>query len=205
MRNEKIAIPIKIETDIPINNLPIDRMNAELYSESELSAFFAKDSFHSLNEIQAHFPITYFRCESVLNNTMESVPSSDSSYYIVFPVREGGNYLVFLWARLNRDQYELCSSDAYYVYNLPDESDFSTLKTDISFFELQEKYPCTWLVSTASSYVSSYSPTHNRSIVRCNWKLKNDEYILESWEKESGDFLHENYSEIFLKDLFLYE
>ena len=95
----KLDIPFNMNTtiiDYPINNSPIDRANAMKFSKTELSTYFDENRFHSINDIQIHFPIVYFRCISSEKGTTISVPSQDSNYYIVFPVEEGGNYLVFL-------------------------------------------------------------------------------------------------------------
>ena len=204
----KLDIPFNMDAiviDYPINNSPIDRANAMKFSKTDLSTFFDENRFHSINDIHIRFPIEYFRCISSESGTTISVPSQDSNYYIIFPVEEGGNYLVFLCWFLDENQYRLGCWDSIYINNLPDESDFFSLESGELYSEFHESFPCTWLVTTASSHIVSYSPTKNCSIVRCMWKYERNEYVLENWENESDEYVSKNYPSIFLKDLFAFD
>ena len=113
--------------------------------------------------------------------------------------------MVFLCWFLDENQYRLCCRDSIYINNLPDESDFYSLESGELYSGFHESYPCTWLVTYASSQVVSYSPTNNCSIVRCVWKYERNEYVLENWENESDEYVTNNYPSVFLKDLFAFD
>ena len=145
---------------IKINNEPISS-NKTSYSIAELKNFFTSEQdIIYLNDIYNTFVIEYLR----------KIENLDS-YYIVFPVSEGGKFVVFLYHNLDlkTGQKKLCYSDYMYVFNLPDEKMFEFVDNSYTYEDIKSIAPCTQLITTKSSSVESYSLLKNGSVMMCTY------------------------------------
>ena len=100
----------------------------QTFSINELEAFFCEEyqplstlwnkKKLFLNDINIRFPIKYLRKYS-----------ESEVFYIVYPVTEGGNFIVFLMAEINNDTKEkkFIYSNSLYVHNLPEKKVFDNL------------------------------------------------------------------------------
>ena len=137
------------EEGYTINNSPVDESIAE-YSLNDL-LFFLDDAHADndrqlfLNDINEAFPVAYLR----------KIENQDS-YYIAYPVSEGGVLLVLLNKALDFDVggVKLAYSEALYINDLPDKSQLS-IDTGMEFEEIQELVPCTVLNTEQSSAIES--------------------------------------------------
>ncbi len=144
-----------------INNDPISESKTS-YSIVELKDFFMDNQdIIYLNDINDRFSVEYFR----------EIQSSNS-YYIVFPVSEGGKFLIFLYHNLNLETYQkkLCYSDYMYVIDLPDEKAFSSVDLSYEYDDVKSLAPCTQLVTSRSSSVVSYSPLIDGNVMMCTYE-----------------------------------
>ena len=162
-----------------INNEPLG-YDDTAFSIDELDMFFSHSmsdrSILYLEDINQHFPIRHLR--KVENR---------ESYYIVYPVKEGGKYLIFLSSVLDpvTGQQWLCFdsvlTNALYVHNLPAEDDFDVLNSGNTFEDVKEVAPCTQLVLTRSSSIESYSILNNGNVMMCTYMRMDDHsLVLES-------------------------
>lgn len=158
-----------------INNEPLG-YNDTAYSIDDLDMFFSHNpsdrSILYLEDINQHFPIRHLR--KVENK---------ESYYIVYPVREGGKYLIFLNSVLDlttgreRLCFDSVLTNALYVYDLPDEDDFDVLNSGNTFEDVKEVAPCTQLILIRASSIESYSMLNNGNVMMCTY-IRMDDHTL---------------------------
>ena len=159
-----------------INNEPLD-YDDTAYSIDELDMVFSHNlsdrSMMYLEDINQHFLIEHLR--KVENH---------ESYYIVYPVREGGKYLIFLNSVLDpttgreRLCFDSALSNALYVHNLPDEDDFDVLNSGNTFEDVKKVAPCTQLILTRSSSIESYSMLNNGNVMMCSYRRMDEHFLL---------------------------
>lgn len=166
-----------------INNTPLSEYDTS-YSISELESFFSVHSIFGvadtgesetlyLDDINQKFPVTHLRRNAKHN-----------SYYIAYPVSEGGKYLVFLGAVIDpvSHQERACYLESIYVYNLPNRETFTKLEAGDSFFDVLKIAPYTHKAVMSSANVS-YSLMTNGDVMKCIYaKNGEQEWILESME-----------------------
>lgn len=159
-----------------INNLPISSGDRS-YSLENLRSFFENDGEYSskyLDEINAQFPITHLR-------RTEITVGADviRSYYIVYPVAEGGKYIIFLYTHLidiESNTQRMMSADVMYVNDLPKESDFSVIDYGSAYADVLRIAPHATVVNHVRSTGScSYSLLDNGKVLY--FKYERDQNI----------------------------
>lgn len=161
-------LTVKEVEGFKINYEPISD-NETSYSIVELKDFFTSNQdIIYLNDINNRFVIEYFR----------KIESLDS-YYIVFPVSEGGKFLVFLNYNLDLEthQKKLCYSDYMYVFNLPNEKIFEYVDNSYTYDNIKSLAPCTQLITTRSSSIVSYSPLSDGNVMVCTYARMDDQSL----------------------------
>lgn len=145
-----------------INNKPISSP-LELYSITELQSFFGNQWGIQLEDINDRFAIEYLR--------KVQVDSNFDSYYVAYPVSEGGKFLLFLTYSIDfeTDKIKLRSSDYIYVNDLSDEKEFDEVDGNCTYDDIKSLAPCTLLVSTRSSSTDSYSLLMDGNVMECTY------------------------------------
>ena len=168
-----------------INNEPIE--NADIrYSIDKLKSVFLnrsvigpsldRYSILSLDEIDQQLPVVYLR--QIQND--EGLPF----YYIVYPVSEGGNFLVLLSETIDPTSRErnLCCWSTFYTHDLPDKDRFAELEAGASLDDVMQIAPYTEMAIMSSADIS-YSLLRDGSAIKCTYARTTDEsLILESTE-----------------------
>lgn len=190
------SMPCMIEGYV-INNSPINQEDV-MYSIDELEKFFGPLSIQSdervyLEDINSRFPIQYLR-----------KAEDRESYYIVYPVLEGGKFIVLLGTQidLETDCCKLFCSNSLYVFNLPTESIFAELDNTSTYEDVKTLAPCTMLNTFLASSIDSYSILRDGQVVRCTY-IRNEEGVLYLDEMEviSYENPHFPFSGIIYSDL----
>ena len=152
-----------------INNSPIELKDYG-YHIKELQNFFGEPSLQKngslyLADIDGKFPIKYLRKAEKFE-----------SYYIVYPVFEGGKFLVFLNTHIDFEinNGRLMYSESLYIHNLPTRVDLSNLKSTNTYDDLKDILPCTVLNTTRSSSIDSYSILNDGWVLRCTYSRSTD-------------------------------
>ena len=154
-----------------INNDPLTPQE-QAYPIEELRRFFTlSDGFADmlyLDDIHNEFPLTHLR---------KSV--NQERYYIVYPVIEGGKYLVFLNTVLDSDSGEEKAVywESAYIWNLPGEEDFAHLKTGDTFADVQAIETYTVMPVMSSQFIS-YSLLKNGNVMECTYTRTEDSELI---------------------------
>ncbi len=158
-----------------INNSPMEQDNTTFTIE-ELEEFFDSTSLQTgdiiyLKDIHSRFPIKYLR-----------KAEETESYYIAYPVFEGGKFLVFLNTQLDFDSgyCKLFFAHSLYIHDLPVESDFAKLNNSNTYEDVKTLAPCTVLDIVKASSIDSYSVMRNGEILRCTYSK--NEYGILYWD-----------------------
>ena len=168
-----------------INNEPIETADTR-YSLEKLKSFFSNRSVMGsspdqflvlhLDEIDQKLPVVYLR----QIQTDEGFPF----YYIVYPVSEGGNFLVLLSESvdLTSSEVNLCCWSTFYTHDLPDKDRFAELEAGASLDDVMQIAPYTEMAIMSSADIS-YSLLRDGSAIKCTYARTTDEsLILESTE-----------------------
>lgn len=155
-----------------VNNIPIS-VSDRAYSLSELTAFFPSfTSIHrsdvvngemlNLDDINAVFPIEHLRVFE--QNGAEHC-------YLVYPVAEGGKFLVFFCQQVDSDfnPTRLVAADWLYVHALPKAADLENLEIGDSLETVLRLAPATKLNTLLSSHRISYSLLEDNSVIMCTY------------------------------------
>lgn len=141
-------------TGVKTNNDPI-LDTAQKLPISELKNYFENDLTKAgplfLEEINQKFPVEYLRSMSVSENR--------ESYYIAYPVLEGGLYVVFLTGAMSNDgsAFKLAALNSIYLSELPEKRDLNILQPGDTFDDVKRIAPATLLTTTKSSAITSVS------------------------------------------------
>ena len=160
---EKTKVPDFMEDEVEgfkINDEPMSSPKT-LYSIADLKGYFDNQWGIFLDDINDRFAIEYLR---------KAPKGSDfGSYYIVYPVSEGGKFLVYLVYHVDfeTNQKRLCSSDCLYINNLPNKKDFEQIDSSFTYDDIKRNAPCTHLVTVRSSSIVSYSPLADERVMMC--------------------------------------
>ena len=180
-------IPTVTVTDIDLsgkktNNDPIPD-TAQKLPLSEYTAFFGEFSDSesteplSLEEIDRVFPATYLR--------EQKVSESGQSYYIAYPVSEGGLYVVYLIGALLGDgsAVQLVYSESVYLADLPNKSDLASLRPGDPFDAVKQLAPATLLSTVRSSAIMSFSFLQDGTVAEIEYQkevyVKNGELLID--------------------------
>ena len=160
---ESQVIPMLTVTDVDVdlsgimvNHDPV-MADTQKLSITELQDFFGesfswtRENPHYLHEINERFPVSYLRSMSGTEN--------EQSYYIAYPVAEGGMYLVFLSPAISEDRQtaQLAGTATVYLSNLPEASDLDRLQYGDSFDTVKQIAPATLVSFLKSSAITSVS------------------------------------------------
>ena len=168
-----------------INNEPIETADTR-YSLEKLKSFFSNRSVIGsspdqypvlrLDEIDQKLPVVYLR--QIQND------EGFLFYYIVYPVSEGGNFLVLLSESVDPTSRErnLCCWSTFYTHELPDKDRFAELEAGASLDDVMQIAPYTEMAIMSSADIS-YSLLRDGSAIKCTYARTTDEsLILESTE-----------------------
>lgn len=151
-----------------INNLALTEDDTA-YPLKKLKDFFENSDSQTprtLDSINDMFPITHLRCA---DNT--SLVSASKSYYIAYPVAEGGTYIVFLLSILTDTGTSIqnrIAGETMYVNNLPN-SESLEVESLSTYEDLLKVAPCTILSVVVSSGPCSYSLLEGEKVLVCGY------------------------------------
>lgn len=170
--------------NLMVNNAPIST-SCNKYSITELQDYFVGFSdiravygkqlnLRSLRDVNAKFPVEYLR-----ERTRKDVEIK--TYYVVYPVTEGGLYIVYLTPTINDEceLYDYVCLDTAYLWDLPSLEDFQNIQINDNYTKVKELAPATILVSIMSSRIISYSYLENGNILEIEY---NQHIVDESYE-----------------------
>lgn len=162
-----------------LNNLPLTGKDTS-YPIQNLRDFF-KQEMRTLDNINGRFPITHLRC---VEDSTRIDPIFSRSYYIAYPVKEGGTFLVFLQRIIDgtaTNEQHTVSSQSLYINCLPDECNSAVIRTGSTYKEVLEVAPCTILSVVYSTGPRSFSLFSNEKVLVCRYDYGNDQelYVVE--------------------------
>lgn len=151
-----------------INNLALTKDDTA-YPLQKLNDFFentVSKTTRTLESINDMFPITHLRC---VDSTLQA--NANKSYYIAYPVAEGGTYIVFLQSILTDTGTSIqnrIAGETMYVNNLPN-SESLEIECLSTYEDLLKVAPCTILSVAFSSGSRSYSLLGDEKVLICRY------------------------------------
>lgn len=152
-----------------VNNEPLTDQDTA-YPIEDLRRCFqdAESDLLYLDDIHTEFSLTHLR--KLLDR---------DSYYIAYPVIEGGKYLVFLNTVLDPDSGEekVAYWGSIYVFDLPEEEAFANLNAGDSFADVQALGTYTFMPVMSSGFIS-YSLLCDGNVMQCSYTRADDHSLI---------------------------